>query len=191
MKTIKHFVVLVSVSILTAWACFAQGAEDSHLEKALSNSEALLQEQQNSGDQSIENSISSGGPNEEPSDSSGFFYAQNSHCEINGEAVPCDEVLEEAFEFTNRMLESNPFFQENGDFMPQLINFGLKALLIGFVISIFWFAFWLWMLIDAIKYEKENRVMWILIIVFFSFLGALVYLFATKIGRKEKLENKE
>jgi hypothetical protein len=52
------------------------------------------------------------------------------------------------------------------------------------------FAFWLRMLIDAIKYEKEHKMMWILIIVFFSCLGALVYLLAAKVGRKKE-ENPE
>jgi hypothetical protein len=48
------------------------------------------------------------------------------------------------------------------------------------------FAFWLRMLIDAIKYEKEHKMMWILIIVFFSCLGALVYLLAAKLERKKE-----
>lgn len=193
----KQLVILLSASILTIWPHFTQATATLHLEEALSNSESLLQGQQNSDDQSIENNTTSEDANNndkldnESSDNSGFFYAKNSHCEINGKEVPCEEVLEEAFNFTNTLLQSNPFFQESESWMPQLIKFGLKAMFIGFILSIFWFAFWLWMLIDAIKYEKENRVMWILIIVFFSFLGALVYLFATKIGRKEKLENKE
>ena len=46
------------------------------------------------------------------------------------------------------------------------------------------------MLIDAIKYEKEHKMMWILIIVFFSCLGALVYLLAAKLERKKE-ENPE
>lgn len=41
------------------------------------------------------------------------------------------------------------------------------------------------MLIDAIKYQEEGRVVWILVIVCFNILGALVYLFAAKMGRKE------
>lgn len=116
---------------------------------------------------------------------SALFYTWYSHCEINGKAVPCDEVLEEAFEFSNAMLQTSPLFHNPENWIPQLINFWIKAMIIGFILSAIGFVFWLCMLIDAIKYEKENRVMRILIIVFFSFLGALVYLFAEKIGRKD------
>lgn len=115
-----------------------------------------------------------------------LFYTGYRHCEINGETVPCDEVLEEAFEFSNAMLQANPFFHHPENWIPELVSFWIKTLVIGGILSAIGFVFWLWMLIDAIKYEKDNKVMRILIIVFFWFLGALVYLFAEKIGRKEE-----
>ena len=48
------------------------------------------------------------------------------------------------------------------------------------------FAFWLWMLIDAIKnprLQSTERIVWVLVIVFLHFLGALIYLLAGRSGR--------
>ncbi|MBI4150984.1 PLDc N-terminal domain-containing protein [Candidatus Woesearchaeota archaeon] len=44
-------------------------------------------------------------------------------------------------------------------------------------------VFWVWMLIDCVqrKFKKDNdRVIWVLIIVFLHWIGALVYYFAIK-----------
>lgn len=121
---------------------------------------------------------------------SAFFYWNKSHCEINGKTVPCDELLEEAFEFSNKLLNSESFQKNLEMWIPQLIHFWIIIAIIGAFLGMIGFAFWLRMLIDAIKYEKEHKMMWILIIVFFSCLGALVYLLAAKVGR-EKEENPE
>lgn len=58
--------------------------------------------------------------------------------------------------------------------------------LVTLVASLLGFIFRVWMLVDAIKYQKEGRVTWILVIVFFNALGALIYLLAAKIGRKKE-----
>ncbi len=52
--------------------------------------------------------------------------------------------------------------------------------LIFFTIGIFVFVFWLKMLIDAIKNEKEDKTMWVLLIIFLHVLGALIYYFVKK-----------
>ncbi|MBI4994969.1 PLDc N-terminal domain-containing protein [Candidatus Peregrinibacteria bacterium] len=47
-------------------------------------------------------------------------------------------------------------------------------------IGIFGFIFWLWMLIDAIKNEKEDKAMWVVLIILLNLLGAIIYYFAKK-----------
>ncbi len=47
------------------------------------------------------------------------------------------------------------------------------------------FAFWLWMLVDCARLpddasEPSRRVVWILVLVFANFAGALLYYFAVK-----------
>jgi hypothetical protein len=49
--------------------------------------------------------------------------------------------------------------------------------------SILTFAFWLWMLIDAIKkpsLTSNERLIWILVIVFLPCIGSLIYFFVAK-----------
>ena len=46
---------------------------------------------------------------------------------------------------------------------------------LGFIATL---AFWLWMLIDCLKYEPSegnDKIIWVLVIVFLHGLGALVY----------------
>ena len=47
------------------------------------------------------------------------------------------------------------------------------------VIAIALFVFWIWMLIDCIQrdFEGNGKVIWILVIVLLSWLGALIYFF--------------
>jgi hypothetical protein len=59
--------------------------------------------------------------------------------------------------------------------------FGLLFL----VIAILLFVFWIMMLVDCIKnpgLSSNERIIWILVIVFFNWLGALIYMLA---GRKK------
>jgi len=61
--------------------------------------------------------------------------------------------------------------------------FGLLALLIGAVISLAGFIFWLWMLIHAITnkgVQDGEKIVWVLVIIFLPFLGSIIYFF---IGR--------
>lgn len=41
-------------------------------------------------------------------------------------------------------------------------------------------VFWIWMLIDCIKREFDNKALWIIIIVLIGVLGAIIYYFAIK-----------
>lgn len=52
--------------------------------------------------------------------------------------------------------------------------------LIGIVIGIFAFVFWLMMLVDALQNEKEDKILWVGLIVFLPIIGALLYYFLKK-----------
>lgn len=56
--------------------------------------------------------------------------------------------------------------------VPLLLLFGLSL-----------FAFWLWMLVDCLKYEPSggnDKVVWVLVIIFAQIVGALVYFFVRR-----------
>jgi hypothetical protein len=62
---------------------------------------------------------------------------------------------------------------------------GGGMLLVMAVIAFAFLAFWIWALVDAIKNPRltdNERLIWILVIVLASWLGALIYLLA---GRKK------
>jgi len=73
----------------------------------------------------------------------------------------------------------------------------MAALVAFFVICLSFFlivvgllgtVFWIWMLIDCIQYERNDsndKVVWLLIIIFTHFIGALVYFF---IRRRPRLQ---
>ena len=55
---------------------------------------------------------------------------------------------------------------------------GLLVFLIGAVIAVALFAFWIWMLIHAITnkgLQTGEKVVWVLVIIFLHALGALIY----------------
>jgi membrane protein DedA with SNARE-associated domain len=57
----------------------------------------------------------------------------------------------------------------------------------GGAISFALLAFWLWMLIDCLQYEKneENqKLVWTLVIIFTNWIGALIYFFVRRKERK-------
>jgi hypothetical protein len=56
---------------------------------------------------------------------------------------------------------------------------------VGLIVLAAVFIFWLWMLIDCIKNEKDGtqRVIWAVVIFIFPCIGSLVYLLARKMQR--------
>ena len=59
---------------------------------------------------------------------------------------------------------------------------GLFGGLIGLLLTIFW----LWMLIDCVTnsaIQGTEKVVWVLVIIFTHFLGALIYFFVARGGR--------
>ena len=47
------------------------------------------------------------------------------------------------------------------------------------------FIFWIWMLIDCVKSDLKDtdKLVWILVILFFHFFGALIYLLFVKLNK--------
>jgi len=49
------------------------------------------------------------------------------------------------------------------------------------------FAFWIWMLVDCLKYESSegnDKVIWVLVIVLTNWIGALIYFFVRRGERR-------
>ena len=53
----------------------------------------------------------------------------------------------------------------------------LLIFLVLLVIGLALFGFWIWMLIDCCTKEPKNKVMWILLLVFLGWIGAIAYFF--------------
>jgi hypothetical protein len=71
---------------------------------------------------------------------------------------------------------------------PFLIFGGLG--LVGGLIGILLTVFWLWMLIDCLtnsSLQGTEKVIWVLVIIFTHFLGALIYFFIARGGRRSAL----
>lgn len=48
-------------------------------------------------------------------------------------------------------------------------------------------CFWVWMLIDVLAFQSEDKIVWLLVVFFFNFLGSVLYYF---LGRKKRIERK-
>lgn len=62
--------------------------------------------------------------------------------------------------------------------------FGILFLLFFIALGILAFVFWIWMLIDAIqnpRLDGTEKIVWVLVIIFVNWLGALIYYF---VGRR-------
>ena len=61
--------------------------------------------------------------------------------------------------------------------------FGLLCMLVGGLLSLAGFIFWIWMLIHAIgnkALSDGERIVWVLVIIFLPFLGSVLYFFIGK-----------
>ncbi len=57
---------------------------------------------------------------------------------------------------------------------------GLLVLLMGGVVALLCFVFWIWMLIHAITnkgLKDTDKIIWVLVVLFLHVLGALIYFF--------------
>lgn len=86
------------------------------------------------------------------------------------------------------LLVDTDFHQKMG--AGYVLKFIGKIFLIILPFIIIFGAFWLWMLIDCIKRQFEDKTMWILLIIFFNFIGAILYFFMMrkKLIQQEKMQ---
>ena len=83
-------------------------------------------------------------------------------------------------DFGNRGYGYTDTFQ-SAHSMFGLMSFVFIIPIIGIIVVITLFIFWLLMLIDAIKYSSEKlKIVWVLVIIFAHIIGALVYYFVEK-----------
>lgn len=81
--------------------------------------------------------------------------------------------------------QNNQWFITDTDFYKKLgadYVFGLLRKVFIFVVPILilLFAFWLWMLIDCVKREFDDKALWIILLVFLNFIAAIMYYFIVK-----------
>lgn len=79
--------------------------------------------------------------------------------------------------------------------MSEFMQIGGSLIVFGFVSLIFLgallgFAFWLWMLIDLLKRDfpaerKNEKLLWVLVLLSLNFLGSIIYFFVVKAGESE------
>jgi hypothetical protein len=58
----------------------------------------------------------------------------------------------------------------------------------GFLIAMLFLAFWIWMLVDCATKEPSagnDKIIWMLVIIFTSWLGALIYFLVRRPERKK------
>jgi len=68
------------------------------------------------------------------------------------------------------------------DILPSMPGLG-EFIVIMLILSMT--VVWFWMLFDCIRYEnQQDKVVWILIIVFAGIIGAFIYLFARRRPRR-------
>jgi hypothetical protein len=68
--------------------------------------------------------------------------------------------------------------------MNPMLGFLFISGLFGALVSLVCFVIWLWLLIDCIKnpnLTSNERIIWVLVIIFLPCLGSIIYFFA---GRK-------
>jgi len=96
-----------------------------------------------------------------------LIFAQNVHaqCSVNGNEVPCDELP-----------------------VAPVIGFGVFFIFI-MIVGFITFAIWLWLFIDAIRFEKENLILWLLGMFFIGPLVSIVYFFVRKRPRDKNTPN--
>lgn len=87
---------------------------------------------------------------------------------------------------TASILSSAVFAQDSAMMWGSL---GLGLWFVTFVVVIACLIFWVQMLIDAIKHQEENKVLWIILIALGNTIWAIVYYFAAKKPRVESERN--
>ena len=64
-------------------------------------------------------------------------------------------------------------------------------LILGIIgIFLFIFIFWLWMLIDCLQRKFNDKLLWVLVIIFAGIIGAILYYFLVKSKKRRKSKKK-
>ena len=148
-------------------------AQSNELKEFIDNSETTLQEEYNSWESIADIDIITIDWDEYLPDESDFREADHEYYDDDRDKR--DFHSEKDWDFN---------FDEND--VAKIMGLFFWFLGIVSICRLIGFIFWIWMLIDAAKYQKNDRVGWILVLVFFNVLWALIYLFAAKIGRKKE-----
>ncbi|MBS3105941.1 PLDc N-terminal domain-containing protein [Candidatus Woesearchaeota archaeon] len=75
--------------------------------------------------------------------------------------------------------------------VTQAVSFIILMIFLMFALVFLLFAFWIWMIVDCAKRKFKNdneKIVWILVLIFLSLLGAVIYYFAIKIQDKGKVK---
>src|SRR4030067_1889532 len=80
-------------------------------------------------------------------------------CRVNGKEIPCEDVYKVA----------KPF-----------IGLGIGLFAFFAVIGLLLTIFWIWMIVHAATKNIENKVLWIILLIIFGILAAIIYYFAVK-----------
>ena len=86
-----------------------------------------------------------------------FLAFAQSTCTLNGQEVPCDSLPVKA-----------------------LFGLGIGLFIVMFAVGIVALVFWIKMLIHAVKNPIEHKPLWIIILLLFGIIGAIIYYFAVK-----------
>lgn len=54
---------------------------------------------------------------------------------------------------------------------------------LNYVLSVLWFILWIVALVDCIKSNNPNKVIWIIVIILLPFLGSILYFLFGKSSR--------
>lgn len=103
--------------------------------------------------------------------------------EFNGMENLGDEWNSLEKEFDGK--EINVMYEDGGS-LGFLVVVGIGLVLFVAFLSIACLVFWIVMLIHAISKPIKSKALWILILLLFGILGAIVYYFAVKRGFKER-----
>lgn len=61
-----------------------------------------------------------------------------------------------------------------------MMIFGFFSSLIAFAITVCAIVFWIMMLVHLVTHDIENKLVWVIIVVFTGIVGAIIYYFVVK-----------
>ena len=95
----------------------------------------------------------------------GGIALAESNCTINGQSVPCGDI---------------------GKGLAGFFGFGFAMFFVFLILCLALSIFWIMMLIHAASKPIENKLIWVLILIFTGLIGAVIYYFVVKRKFKEQ-----